>query len=409
MERDIILKNPFRIKEIKVSVGVAEKHYAEESTIEAIVDSLPEDKLEWKLLFKLARYLGLRMPSEIRELIIEDVDWGTNTITLKSPKTKRYGKGTRRVPIFVEIEVSVGVAEKDYVEEASIQATIDCLPADKLDWKLLFAFARYVGCRMPSEIEKLSWDDIDWEANTILIRSPKTGNRRVPTFSEIQSLLFKQASAVPDGTVYVFPKQRTHSNLATTAKKYVQKAEVEPWSEFWNSVRASRETDLMDSHGLRRACAWIGNSPSIAMKHYSLMRKSDYIDAGKVVQKSDAKSDGELPRNRAHGEEQKFEDPGILALCGSGKESSTPKEDKRSLGLLWHAGKLAIDSRLSFRKQFDLAERVYPVDTMTASLKQYHDSWLLIGLRGNGFASESHLKNYWTAPYLNAEERRAVI
>lgn len=95
------------------------------------------------------------------------------------------------------------------------------------------------------------------------------------------------------------------------------------------------------------------------------------------------------------------------SLLGWG--AATPKEDKRSLGLLWHAGKLAIDSRLRFRKQFDLAERVYPVDTLAASIKQYHDSWLLIGLRGNGFASESHLKYYWTAPSLNAEERRAVI
>ena len=198
VERDIIPKNPFRIKEIKVSVGVAEKQYVEESTIEAIVDSLPEDKLEWKLLFKLARYLGLRMPSEIRELTIEDVDWGTNTITLKSPKTKRYGKGTRRVPIFVEIEEA----------------------------------------------------------------------------------LLKQIESLPDGSVHLFPKLRQGSNLSTMAKRYVEKARVDVWPEFWNSLRASRETDLMDSHGLRRACAWIGNNATTAMRHYSLMRECDFIDEG---------------------------------------------------------------------------------------------------------------------------------
>jgi hypothetical protein len=36
----------------------------------------------------------------------------------------------------------------------------------------------------------------------------------------------------------------------------------------------------MDSHGLRRACAWIGNTPTVAIKHYSLLKHSDYIDAG---------------------------------------------------------------------------------------------------------------------------------
>ena len=95
------------------------------------------------------------------------------------------------------------------------------------------------------------------------------------------------------------------------------------------------------------------------------------------------------------------------SLLGWG--SVIPKEDKRSLGLLWHAGKLAIDSRVSFRKKFNLAERVYSADIKAASLKEYHDSWLMIGLQGNGFASESHLKNYWTAPSLAAEERREVI
>ena len=52
------------------------------------------------------------------------------------------------------------------------------------------------------------------------------------------------------------------------------------WSKFWNSMRASRETDLMDQYGLRKACAWIGNSPAVAMKHYALLRKSDYTDLG---------------------------------------------------------------------------------------------------------------------------------
>ena len=44
---------------------------------------------------------------------------------------------------------------------------------------------------------------------------------------------------------------------------------------FFNSLRASTETDLMDEHGLRRACQWAGNSAATAMKNYALVRKSD--------------------------------------------------------------------------------------------------------------------------------------
>jgi integrase len=209
-----------------------------------------------------------------------------------------------------EIKVTVGVANKEYIDAADIQAVIDYLPADKTEWRLLFAFARYVGCRMPSEIAELAWNDIDWGANTILIRSPKTqryegrAQRKVPIFPEIQSLLLRHAEAVPPGTVFVFPTLRSHTNLSTTAKKYVEASGVGVWREFWNSLRASRETDLMDTHGIRRACAWIGNSPVIAMKHYALMKHTDYMDVGEAVSKSDAKSDAEHQRNAENGTEQ---------------------------------------------------------------------------------------------------------
>ena len=84
------------------------------------------------------------------------------------------------------------------------------------------------------------------------------------------------------------------------------------------------------------------------------------------------------------------------------------KEDKRSLQLLWHAGKTAISNRRHFRRVYDLSERVYP-ETDCASWIEYEDSWLLIGLRGNGIASERHLSNYFTAPKLKAPERKRVI
>lgn len=72
--------------------------------------------------------------------------------------------------------------------------------------------------------------------------------RLVPIFPEVASLLTEQYNAVPDGTVYVFPTLRNHSNTATTARKLVAAAGYSTWPKFWNSLRASRETDLMDSH-----------------------------------------------------------------------------------------------------------------------------------------------------------------
>jgi uncharacterized protein YcaQ len=85
-----------------------------------------------------------------------------------------------------------------------------------------------------------------------------------------------------------------------------------------------------------------------------------------------------------------------------------PKEDGRSLKLLWHDGRVAITGRRHFRCLYDVSGNVYPpVDP--APLTAYRDSWLLIGLRGNGVSSEKHLTNYFTAPDLSASERKRVI
>ncbi len=91
-----------------------------------------------------------------------------------------------------------------------------------------------------------------------------------------------------------------------------------------------------------------------------------------------------------------------------GWNTSLNKEDKRSLQLLWHSGRVAICERRKFRKVYDLAERIYP-ETPIASISEYHDSWLLKGLAGNGIASEAHLANYFTAPNLDAGQRAKVI
>jgi len=84
------------------------------------------------------------------------------------------------------------------------------------------------------------------------------------------------------------------------------------------------------------------------------------------------------------------------------------KEDKQSLRILWHAGKAAISSRRHFRRVYDLAERVYPEEE-PASGFDLEDSWLLIGLRGNGIASEKHLIQYWTGPKPAAAMRQRII
>lgn len=85
-----------------------------------------------------------------------------------------------------------------------------------------------------------------------------------------------------------------------------------------------------------------------------------------------------------------------------------PAEDKRSLKLLWHAGRVAVSHRRHFRVVYDLAERVYP-DGPVASSAEYEDSWLVTGLSGNGVVSESHLTRYVTGPNPPASLRKRIL
>lgn len=59
--------------------------------------------VEWRLLFSLARWAGVRVPSEPRLLRYSDVDWANNRFRIRSPKTERQGKAERWVPIFPEL------------------------------------------------------------------------------------------------------------------------------------------------------------------------------------------------------------------------------------------------------------------------------------------------------------------
>ena len=85
-----------------------------------------------------------------------------------------------------------------------------------------------------------------------------------------------------------------------------------------------------------------------------------------------------------------------------------PKEDSRSLKLLWHQGRVAIAARRHFRCLYDLSERVYP-EAEPASVAELEDSWLFTGLSGNGIASEAHLHNYLTTPALKAPDRKRIL
>lgn len=72
--------------------------YITPDEIQRVIDACPN--AEWRLLFGLARYAGLRIPSESHILTWSDVDFDRGRLTVRSPKTEHHaGHEQRIVPI----------------------------------------------------------------------------------------------------------------------------------------------------------------------------------------------------------------------------------------------------------------------------------------------------------------------
>lgn len=104
----LIRENPFA--DIKGSSPVDEtrQFHVSQEIAHQVIDACPD--AEWRLLFALSRFGGLRCPSEHLALEWTDIDWARERFKVTSSKTKHQGKGSREVPIFPEL--------RPYLEDA---------------------------------------------------------------------------------------------------------------------------------------------------------------------------------------------------------------------------------------------------------------------------------------------------
>ena len=97
VKRKALPENPFA----GLKSGATPSRYTRYVTpeeIQSVIKACPNT--EWRLLFGLARYAGLRVPSETHLLTRGDVDFERCRLRVQSPKTERYeGHDERLVPI----------------------------------------------------------------------------------------------------------------------------------------------------------------------------------------------------------------------------------------------------------------------------------------------------------------------
>ena len=98
----IIEENPFAGLKSAVQANPSRFYFVTHEEAQQVLEACPD--AQWRLLFALSRFGGLRCPSEHLALHWGDVDWERNRMTIRSPKTEHHPGGeSRTVPLFPEL------------------------------------------------------------------------------------------------------------------------------------------------------------------------------------------------------------------------------------------------------------------------------------------------------------------
>ncbi len=109
-KRKLIEENPFAEVSSKAVVSKDRQHFVTREVTERL---LAISSLTWQLIISLARYGGLRCPSEVLSLRWDDIDWDASRIVVQSPKTEHHeGKESRVIPLFPELRSVLEKAAK---------------------------------------------------------------------------------------------------------------------------------------------------------------------------------------------------------------------------------------------------------------------------------------------------------
>lgn len=102
IRRRLVTENPFADLKAAVHANREKFHFITREVADKVLAACPD--AQWRLLFALSRYGGLRCPSEHLSLKWGDVNWEQNRIRVPSPKTEHIeGHAERFIPLFPEL------------------------------------------------------------------------------------------------------------------------------------------------------------------------------------------------------------------------------------------------------------------------------------------------------------------
>lgn len=234
----------------------------------------------------------------IDQITPHDCDSWVRWMHTKGLKPTTYGKRIKTARMFFKAAIRQGLLKDNpladikapgqvnrsrdhFVSREVIDSVI--LSAPDYQWRLIISLARYGGLRCPSEVLALTWQDVKRDEGVLIVRSPKTarheseGVRRVPIFPELRPYIDEAWELAADRTTHLITRYRDpSSNLRTQFLRIIKKAGQDPWPKLFQNLRASRETELVATFPLHVAAHFLGNSATIAQRHYLQITQDDY-------------------------------------------------------------------------------------------------------------------------------------
>lgn len=275
-------------REVRQGVTLKEAVKAFESSRQ---DVKPQTRLVWTQAFdSLKAYFGGDCPmSQITEAEAEDFEqrligdgYARATVRKRVAVSKMLWKwalkrGYAKANPFAELKsATVATRRRYFVTRAEAAKVLDACPS--VQWRLIFALGRYAGLRIPSELTRLTWADVDWERRRLRIRSPKTeahdghDQRVMPIFPELMPYLQAAFDEAQEGVVEVIDlrevRETTSAYLRKLMRQIIERAGLKPWPRLFHNLRATRQTELSQLYPAHAICEWMGNSVQVAADHY---------------------------------------------------------------------------------------------------------------------------------------------
>lgn len=256
------------------------------------------------------------------------------TVHLYMRKARQfYGDAADRKLItenpFAKVKVRRGDddSRQRFISAADVMKVIDACPDQ--EWRAVFALARFGGLRVSSETEELKWSDIRWDQNEFTVTSPKTEHhpgresRVVPLYPELRPHLLAAFEAAEPGAVYVTPRLRGQNVWRTAQRIVTQRAGLVAWPKLFVNLRSTRQTELEERFPSHVVCKWMGNTESVARRHYLQVTPEHFKKATaepKAAQKEAQQASADGRTGSQSGDEKDEPEPAVQSsanACGT--------------------------------------------------------------------------------------------